>query len=181
MSTVDEESLLAKGRAQGPLEPREAVLTLARAKAEDVAGAVSASESAVVVGCDSMLEVGGELVGKPHTAAVARERWRAMRGTYGVLHTGHWVVDTRTGRSVGDVSSTTVHFAYLNDEEIDTYVASGEPLEVAGAFTVDGRGAAFVTSIQGDHHAVVGISIATLRLLLRTLDISITDLWSSSS
>ena len=133
---------------------------LARAKAEDVAAGLD--EQALVVGCDSVLELDGEVFGKPGTPERALERWRRMRGASGVLHTGHWVVDTRdpdeggTGATLGAVSSTTVHFADLADDEIEAYVATGEPLAVAGAFTVDGLGGAYVAGIEGDHHGVVG-------------------------
>ncbi len=153
------------------------MLLLARAKARDVA---PTERDAVVVGCDSMLELDGEVHGKPVDAAEAVARWRRMRGRFGVLHTGHWLVDTREASApeAGAVSSTTVHFADLSDTEIDAYVATGEPLVVAGAFTVDGLGGPFVTRIEGDHHGVVGISLPLLRTLLAELGVAITDLWA---
>ena len=154
---------------------------LARAKAEDVAASDEADD-AVVVGCDSVLELDGEVHGKPVDAAEAVARWRRMRGRSGVLHTGHWVVDTRvdggTGATLGAVASTTVHFADVTDAEIDAYVATGEPLAVAGAFTVDGLGGAFVRGIEGDHHTVVGISLPLLRDLLLDVGVAWTSLWS---
>ncbi|WP_285883997.1 nucleoside triphosphate pyrophosphatase [Georgenia satyanarayanai] len=174
VSAVDEPALL---RAAGEdATPADQVLLLARAKARDVA---PTERDAVVVGCDSMLELDGEVHGKPADAAEAVARWRRMRGRSGVLHTGHWLVDTReaTAPEAGAVSSTTVHFADLSDAEIDAYVATGEPLVVAGAFTVDGLGGPFVTRIEGDHHGVVGISLPLLRTLLAELGVPITDLW----
>jgi septum formation protein len=137
----------------------------------------------VVVGCDSVLELDGEVHGKPADAAEAVARWRRMRGRSGVLHTGHWVVDCRddvdggTGATLGAVASTTVHFAALSDEEIDAYVATGEPLAVAGAFTIDGLGGPFVERIEGDHHGVVGLSLPLLRELLAEAGIAWPSLW----
>ncbi|MBO0607922.1 septum formation inhibitor Maf [Myceligenerans salitolerans] len=193
VSGVDEEALLADARRTGVLGPEDAVLLLAQAKAEDVArrtpaggdareGATVADGSdtgggVVVVGCDSMLEIDGEVVGKPATPEVARERWRAMRGGKGVLHSGHWLVDLRdadaggTGATVGATSSTTVWFGEMEDDEIDAYVATGEPLEVAGAFTIDGLGGPYVDRVEGDHHGVVGISLPLLRALLRDIGV----------
>lgn len=183
VSGVDEDAVLRDAAAQrgGLLDPVDAVLVLARAKAEEVVRALAADAAPVVgaddalllVGCDSMLELDGEVLGKPADADDARARWHAMRGRAGVLHTGHWLVDLRSGAasgpgtSVGGTSSTTVHFADLSDEEIDAYVATGEPLHVAGAFTVDGLGGPYVERIEGDHHGVVGISLPLLRSLLR--------------
>jgi septum formation protein len=168
VSTVDEDAVLA---AAGPLSPADAVLALARAKAEDVVA--THDTEALVLGGDSMLECGGEVVGKPRTAEVATERWRAMRGSSGTLHTGHWIIDTRdgAGATVGATSSTVVHFADLSDEEIDAYVATGEPLHVAGGFTVDGLGGPYVTAIEGDYHGVVGVSLPLLRALLQQMGV----------
>lgn len=168
---VDEDAVLAAAR---PLAPAEAVLTLARAKAEHAA-AHPVVHGDLVLGCDSMLELDGEVLGKPRDAAEARGRWRAMRGRSGVLHTGHWLV--RGARAVGATASTRVHFADLSDAEIDAYVATGEPLAVAGAFTIDGLGGPFVTGVEGDHHAVVGLSLPLVRELLAELGIAITALW----
>jgi septum formation protein len=126
-----------------------------------------------------MLELDGEILGKPGTAAVARERWQAMRGRVGTLHTGHWIIDDRDDGSAGTVgatSSTVVHFADLTDAEIDAYVATGEPLAVAGAFTVDGIGGPYVERIDGDYHGVVGVSLPLLRALLGQLGVSIHEL-----
>jgi septum formation protein len=155
-------------------DPVELSLELARRKAVAVA---DGQRDALVIGCDSVLELDGAVHGKPASAAEAVARWRQMRGRSGVLHTGHWVVDTRTGRSVGRAAGTTVSFAALSDEEVDAYVGSGEPLHVAGAFTLDGLGGAYVTGIEGDPHNVVGISLPLLRDLLGELGVTWHSLW----
>lgn len=131
----------------------------------------------LVLGCDSVLAFDGQVLGKPDSASDAVKRWHAMRGRTGVLHTGHCLVDLESDRSSERVGSTTVHFAELSDEEIDSYVASGEPLNVAGAFTIDGLGGPFVEGIEGDHSNVVGLSLPVLRHLLHDLGHAITDLW----
>lgn len=196
VSGVDEDAALAAAHARmgGRLGAADAVVVLARAKAEAVAKELGPAD-ALVLGCDSLLELDGQTYGKPGSAADAVERWRRMRGTTGVLHTGHWLVDLRTsgetagetagdtagdapGRATGGTSSTVVHFADLSDAEIDAYVATGEPLAVAGAFTVDGLGGPFVTGIEGDYHTVVGLSLPLLRDLLGELGVAITDLWA---
>ena len=179
-SGVDEDAILAEAAAtNGPVEPADAAMALARAKAEAVAAHVV---DVIVLGCDSVLELDGRAHGKPATPAAAAERWRAMRGRSGVLHTGHCLVDTRAdgrGETLCALASTTVHFADLTDDEIDAYVATGEPLHVAGAFTIDGLGGPFVTGIEGDHHNVVGLSLPLLRHLLAMLDVTWTDLWNA--
>lgn len=186
VSDVDEDAILATTRAShaaaglGQLGPADAVLALSRAKAQEVSP--QCGTDAIVLGCDSMLEIGGEILGKPHSADAARERWRSMRGGSGVLHTGHWIIDDRddgSAATLGATSSTVVHFADLSDEEIDAYVATGEPLHVAGAFTVDGIGGPYVTAIEGDYHGVVGVSLPLLRELLRELGVAIHELRSS--
>ena len=181
VSSVDEEAALAAVRErQADLEPADVALTLAQAKCEDVVR--EHDPEALVLGCDSVLELDGEIHGKPGTSQVAVERWRRMRGRTGLLHTGHWVVDNRdeedggTGATLGATSTTTVHFADLSDAEISAYVATGEPLQVAGAFKVDGLGGAYVTGVEGDHHGVVGVSLPLLRELLLELDVVWHDL-----
>ena len=168
VSGVDEDAALARAQERyGVLAPADVALTLARAKCEAVAG--QEDPDSLVLGCDSVLELDGEIYGKPADVATAAERWRRMRGRSGTLHTGHWVVDNRedgTGATLGATASTVVHFADLDDEEVDAYVATCEPLHVAGAFTVDGLGGPYVRGIEGDYHAVVGVSLPLLRELL---------------
>jgi septum formation protein len=154
----------------------QVVLELATRKAQAVARGV---DDALVLGCDSMLELDGTVLGKPASADEAVARWQAMRGREGALHTGHCVVDTATGASASDVCSTTVRFGTPSDAEIRAYVASGEPLHVAGAFTLDGRSAPFVDGVDGDPGNVIGISLPLLRALLAKLDVSLVDLWSA--
>jgi len=157
--------------------PVELALQLAELKCAAVAGRDEVPEGALVLGCDSVLELDGAAHGKPADPGEARERWRAMRGRSGVLHTGHAL---REGdRVAAATASTVVHFADLSDDEIDAYVATGEPLQVAGAFTVDGLGGAFVTGIEGDHHNVVGVSLPLLRDLVAELGHPWTSLWSA--
>lgn len=146
---------------------------LAQLKCRAVAATVE--PDALIIGCDSVLAFEGETLGKPADAADAVRRWRRMRGKSGVLHTGHCI--RRGNAEFVDTASTTVHFAQLSDAEIDAYVATGEPLHVAGAFTLDGLGGAFVTGIEGDPHNVIGISLPLLRTMLVDLDIRWTDLW----
>ena len=138
----------------------------------------AANVGVMVLGCDSVLELDGEVHGKPTDAAEAAERWRRMRGRTGFLHTGHWLVDLRdpeaggTAGMVGGTATTTVHFADLDDTEIAAYVATGEPLGVAGAFTLDGLGGPYVAGIEGDPSNVVGVSLPLLRDLLGELDVT---------
>jgi septum formation protein len=158
-------------------DPSALAIELARLKAEAVAARVP---DAVVVGCDSVLGLDGAVHGKPADAAEAATRWRSMRGRSGVLHTGHCVVAPE-GHRVLRAAATTVHFADVTDHEIDAYVATGEPLQVAGAFTVDGLGGAFVRGIEGDHHNVVGISLPLLREMLAEVGVAWVGLWSGPS
>ncbi len=160
------------------LPPAELALQLAELKCAAVATRDEVPPGALVLGCDSVLELDGEAFGKPEDPAEAVRRWRAMRGRSGVLHSGHCLTDVATGRVAAATASTRVHFADLTDAEIDAYVATGEPLAVAGAFTVDGLGGAFVTGIEGDHHNVVGLSLPLVRELTAELGHSWTDLWS---
>ena len=159
----------------GHLPPSEAVLVLATRKAEAVAARVDGP--ALVVGCDSMLELGGATYGKPSTPEEARERWRAMRGNTGVLHTGHCVIDTATGNRAASTDSATVRFGHPSEEEIDAYIRTGEPLRVAGAFTLEGMSAPWIDSIDGNYGTITGISVPLLRRLLAELDTEIVELW----
>lgn len=159
--------------------PAELALALARLKAEAVLGRPEVPAGALVLGCDSVLDLDGEALGKPGDAATATRRWRAMRGRTGVLRTGHALRETGSGRTTAATASTTVHFADVTDAEIERYVASGEPLQVAGAFTLDGLGGAFVTGVEGDPHNVVGVSLPLLRTMLAELGHAWTDLWTA--
>lgn len=214
VSEVDEDALLESARKEAgraELSAAEQVELLASAKAHEVAQRIleagflysSADLQGVtaVAGCDSMFEFDGQIVGKPHSPDVARERLHRMSGRAGRLYTGHCVIDLakaagKAAASEGGeasergadalkdalqvargVSVATVHIAPMSDEEIDAYIASGEPLEVAGSFTIDGLGGPFVERIEGDHHGVVGISLPLLRKLLAHLGYSVTDFW----
>ena len=171
VSGVDESQLT-------DLPPAELALQLAELKCAAVAERDDVPGDALVLGCDSVLELDGEALGRPTDAVDARARWQAMRGRSGVLHSGHCLHDVATGRVVAATGSTTVHFAEVSDAEIDAYVATGEPLQVAGAFTIDGVGGAFVTRIEGDHHNVVGVSLPLLRELVIELGHGWPDLWA---
>ncbi len=160
------------------LPPVELALQLAELKCAAVADRDDVPPDALVLGCDSVLELDGVALGKPHEPDEARARWRAMRGRSAVLHSGHCLRDVATGRVAAATGSTTVHFADVSDAEVDAYVATGEPLHVAGAFTIDGFGGAFVTGIEGDHHNVVGVSLPLLRDLVIELGHAWPDLWS---
>ncbi len=155
--------------------------TLARMKAQAVAAEIpSGPGRTLVLGCDSMLAFEGRVLGKPDDADDARKRWYAMRGREGVLHTGHCLIDLRADADpvlVEEVASTTVRFADLTDDEVDAYIATGEPLCVAGAFTIDGLGGPFVEGIEGDPSTVIGLSLPTLRRLLARLDLTVMSLW----
>ncbi|MBP2404784.1 Septum formation protein Maf [Streptomyces netropsis] len=170
VSGVDEDAITAA-------TPAELARVLAEAKAAAVAARAEAA-GALVIGCDSVLELDGEALGKPRDAEDATARWKSMRGRSGVLRTGHCVIDTATGRQVSATASTTVRFGEPSDAEIAAYVASGEPLHVAGAFTLDGRSAPFLEGIDGDHGNVIGLSLPLLRKQLAELGVVITDLWA---
>ena len=170
VSGVDEEGVEADNIA-------ELALKLARLKAV----AVAATQSrALVIGCDSVLELDGEALGKPVDEAEAIGRWQRMRGRSCVLHTGHCVIDTHREVWLGRTAATQVRFAAVSDEEIEAYVASGEPLQVAGAFTIDGIGSAYVSGISGDPHNVVGISVPLLRLMFDELGFVWHEFWTRS-
>jgi septum formation protein len=179
VSDVDEPALIA---SMGECTPAEIVLALACAKARDVAARIGLVHDAeieadtVIVGCDSMLEMDGQVHGKPASAQEARERWQAMAGRTGILHTGHWIV--RGAGELGAVASTSVTHGRPSPQELEAYIASGEPLRVAGAFTLDGLGAPFVERIDGDPSNVIGLSLPLTRRLLADLGIVWTDLWA---
>ena len=178
---VDEDELTAVATAAGLIKSTDdMVLLLARAKAEAVLHRPETA-GAVIIGCDSSLDFAGESLGKPHLPEVAIARWKAMRGKSGRLFSGHWVIDNRNPeapKAVGRASHATVHFANLSDAEVEAYVATGEPLKVAGAFTIDGLGGAFLTGIEGDPHTVIGLSLPVLRKLVIELGIEYPSLWN---
>ena len=159
------------------LPPAEQARVLAERKATAVADVLTGA--GLVLGCDSMLELDGVVYGKPMSAETAAERWRQQRGRTGILHTGHCVIDLESGKHATATGSTMVRFADLTDAEIDAYVATGEPLGVAGAFKTDGLGGAFVESIDGDYHNIVGVSLPLLRSLLGELGVALPTLWKS--
>jgi septum formation protein len=161
VSGVDEDAITAGTTG-------ELVLRLAAAKAEAVAARLTGAP-ALVLGCDSLLDLDGEPLGKPGSAAAARERWHRLRGRAGVLHTGHCLIDTARGERAVGGGATGVRFADATDAEIDAYCGTGEPAEVAGAFTIDGLGGWFVEGLDGDHHNVVGVSLPVVRRLLAVL------------
>jgi septum formation protein len=171
VSGIDEDAITASTTP-------ELVCALATAKAQAVAAMPQVAGAALVVGCDSMLDLDGVGFGKPADRQEAIERWQQMRGRSGVLMTGHCVIQPSTGRQRAETASTRVWFASLSDEEIVSYVDTGEPLAVAGAFTIDGFGGPFVERIEGDHHNVVGISLPLLRRLAADLDVSWPRLWA---
>ncbi|MDG3008830.1 septum formation inhibitor Maf [Rhodococcus sp. D2-41] len=188
VSDVDEDAVAA---ALGPdATPEHVVTALATAKAREVLRALSAEyphggvlDDAVIVGCDSMLHVDGRLEGKPHTPEVARARWEVMRGRSGALLTGHCVLRVHGGRLAGEVadhSTTTVHFSSPTDADLDAYLATGEPLKVAGAFTLDGLGGWFVEGIEGDPSSVIGIGLPLVRRLLGDLGVGVAELWAAN-
>jgi septum formation protein len=191
VSSVDEPSVLA---ATGVSDPQQVPLLLARAKAEDVAATLDSLDSdsldsdsvgLIVLGCDSVLDLDGVALGKPAHAQDAFRVWQQLRGRSGLLRTGHWLIDLRdpdAGGSKGVVGATsvaTVHFADVTDDEIAAYVATDEPLQMAGAFSISLLGGAFVSGIEGDHHGVVGVSLPLLRDLLGQLDVPWPSLWST--
>lgn len=178
-SEVDEDAAVA---AAGELTVTETVQLLARAKAE----AVRAEHlDGVILGGDSLFELDGVVYGKPHHPEVALERWKLMRGRTGSLHSGHWVIDHRggvVGAATGGVATAHVTFADdIGDDELAAYIATGEPLKVAGAFTIDSLGSAFITSVDGDPHAVVGLSVALTRLLVGELGIPWHSFWNRTA
>ncbi len=175
---VDEDAVVA---AAGHLEPADMVELLAKAKAEAVADSHGSTIDGLILGGDSAFVIDGVIHGKPHDPEVARERWHRQRGRTGVLYSGHWLIDNRGGTNnggIGIVTHAEVTFADVTDAEIDAYIATGEPLKVAGAFTIDSLGGPFIESIIGDPHTVVGLSLPALRNLVRSFGIEWTDLWN---
>lgn len=178
-SAVDEEAAVA---AAGELTPQAMVQLLARLKAEAVSRAPIDDLDGFILGGDSAFELDGAVYGKPHRPEIARQRWMLQRGRTGHLHSGHWLIDARhgiVGEGRGAVATAGVTFAAdITEAEIDAYIATGEPLEVAGAFTIDSLGAAFITAVDGDPHAVVGLSLATLRTLLAGFGVAWPTVWN---
>ena len=171
VSGVDEESITA-------MRPVILAAMLAERKAQVVNQQLAGHEPVIVIGCDSVLEFEGKAYGKPGSPDEATERWKAMRGRTGTLHTGHHVILRQRGvHQVTATGSTLVRFAARSDDEIKAYVATGEPLAVAGAFTIDGLGGAYISGIEGDHHNVVGLSLPLVRDLLTELGVAWHDLW----
>lgn len=198
-SRVDEDAALdrvaaARGTTVAGLAPETVVLELARAKAEAVASAAvdpvsGGALDGLVIGGDSMFEIAGRVLGKPHLPEVALERWLAQLGKTGTLWSGHWVVDCRRrsdsadgvdeAPAVGRVASAHVTFVDdLSEAELEAYIASGEPLQVAGAFTIDALAAPFIERVDGDPSTVVGMSLPTLRRMVRELGIEWHKLWN---
>lgn len=170
VSGVDEDQITST-------DPANLAGALAQLKCRAVAADIT--DDALVIGCDSVLAFEGEIFGKPSSSSDAVGRWRRMRGRSGVLHTGHCV--RRGALELIETASTVVHFAEVSDEEIAAYVATGEPLHVAGAFTIDGLGGAFIRGIEGDHHNVVGLSLPVLRELVAELGVFWPSLWNRTN
>ena len=175
VSHVDEEAIEA---SMPTASPGELCLALARAKAEAVATHHVDDPTAIVVGCDSVFDVDGRAFSKPDSPEQAWERWALMMGRAGTLRTGHWLIRPATGEAVGEVASTVVRMGDPTHQELAAYLASGEPLRVAGGFTLDALGGAFVDGIDGDPSNVVGLSLPTVRRLLLDLGVVWTDLWA---
>jgi septum formation protein len=173
VSGVDEDVITA---------PDPSALVLALAKAKAVAVVRPDDDDLLVLGCDSLLDLDGTAYGKPWTPEEATKRWALMGGRSGVLRTGHALLSVRDGEvlaSAADVASTEVRFGTPSPDEVAAYVATGEPLEVAGAFTIDGRGGWFVDGVDGDPGAVIGLSLPLLRGLLQRVGVAVTDLWTT--
>jgi septum formation protein len=171
VSGVDEEdpALLA-------LKPSEMVIALAIMKAHTVRNTFPVGDNALVIGCDSTFECEGANLGKPLTRDAAIARAKSMRGKSGYLHTGHSVIDTAQDIEVSDISTSKVSFVEMTDREIEDYVDSGEPLQVAGGFTLDGRSAPFISHIEGDPSGIIGLSLPTLRKIMINLGLEWGDL-----
>jgi septum formation protein len=184
VSGVDEDAVVAA--LGSDTSPADVVRSLAQAKADQVATVLDPAVAAdcVVIGCDSMLYIDGRLIGKPASADAARSQWRSMGGRSGQLYTGHCVLrllDRETTHRVAESSLTTVHFAAPTDADLEAYLDSGEPLAVAGSFTLDGLGGWFVDRIDGDPSNVIGLSLPLTRVLLRRVGLSVAKLWAANS
>jgi septum formation protein len=180
VSGVDEDAIVS---ALGPqASPDVVVRTLAEAKADHVASVLDPAIAAncVVIGCDSMLHLDGRLVGKPHSVEAARAQWQTMAGHSGQLYTGHCLLRLRDGMTerVAESSSTTVYFGMPTETDLQAYLETGEPLAVAGAFTLDGLGGWFIDRIDGDPSNVIGLSLPLVRTMLQRVGVSVTELWS---
>ncbi|MGX9673965.1 Maf family protein [Mycobacterium sp. HM-7] len=183
VSDVDEDAIIASLADAGP---GDVVQALATAKAQRVTELLDAdlSSDCVVIGCDSMLEFDGRLTGKPGSPEVARQQWHSMAGRSAILHTGHCVLRLTDGavrNRVSELGSTTVQFGDPSPTDLDAYVDTGEPLWVAGAFTLDGLGSWFIDGIDGDPSNVIGLSLPLLRRMLARLEVSVADLWAANS
>ncbi len=172
-SEIDEDLVLTAKQAS---DPGHYVTTLAQAKAVDVAKQ-DISKDALVLGADSALSFEGEILGKPQLPETATRRWMQMRGKRGTLFSGQTLIEQRTGKLVTRYSATDVWFSNLSDQQIQRYVQTGEPLQVAGAFTIDSLGGAFIDKIDGDYHTVVGLSLRLLREMMNELEYEYTDFW----
>ncbi len=156
-------------------DPAQLVQILSQQKAETISPQF---ESALVMGCDSVLAVHGEIHGKPADAEEARQRWRMMQGSFGDLYTGHTLIDTSRNCNLVKYQVTRVYFAQISDRTIEAYIATGEPLKCAGAFALEGRGGLFVEKIEGCHSNVIGLSLPLLRRMLEELGYDVTDFWN---
>ena len=183
---VDEDAVISaiESERSAPLAPDQHVLLLAQRKAADICARLAVTDpgfDGLIIGGDSMFELDGDILGKPHAAEVAIERWHRMRGRTGVLHSGHSVIRMTPGQDSREVHATahaSVSFvADVDDDEIDAYVRTGEPLAVAGAFTLDSLGGPFIERVDGDPSTVIGMSLSTLRQLARQLGVSWPSLW----
>ncbi|MGB2756841.1 MAG: nucleoside triphosphate pyrophosphatase [Acidimicrobiia bacterium] len=174
VSAVDEDRYAATN-------PQDIVRELACRKARAVAEASDLPPAAIVVGCDSLFQIDGVMYGKPGDPATARQRWHMMRGKTGTLLTGHCIIDCATHAEVSATAQTQVTFGMPTEGEIDSYVASGEPIHVAGAFTLEGRASLFIERIEGDPSNVIGLSVPTFRALLTEVGIAAIDLWRDPS
>jgi septum formation protein len=180
VSGVDEDAVIATLGSN--TSPGDVVRVLAQAKADQVVADLDAAVAAdcVVIGCDSMLYIDGRLIGKPASADTARSQWQSMGGRSGQLYTGHCLLrllDGNVSQRASESSSTTVHFTKPTAADLDAYIGSGEPMAVAGGFTLDGLGGWFVDRIEGDPSNVIGLSLPLTRALLQRVGLSVTELW----